>query len=113
MWRRGPWRGGRTTLESTGEVHGRLEILRVAQLDVHADVVREAADEQLRLLRGGEVPRMAQDGVEALGVILHRGDEGQACQLGEARAVERRAKRRVHSSLNWSQAGKPSSCSRA
>jgi len=32
---------------------------------------------------------MAQDGVEALGVILHRGDEGQASQLGEARAVER------------------------
>ena len=61
----------------------------MAQLDVHAYVIRQAANEELRFLRGGEAPRMAQDGVEALGVILHRGDEGQASQLGEARAVER------------------------
>jgi len=60
----------------------------MTQLDVHAYVIRQAASEELRLLRGGEVPRMAQDGVEVLGVILHRGDEGQASQLGEARAVE-------------------------
>jgi len=61
----------------------------MTQLDVHAYVIRHAASEELRLLRGVEVPCMAQDGVEALGVILHRGDEGQASQLGEARAVER------------------------
>ena len=88
----GPWCGGCAALESTGEVHGRLEILGVAQLDVHTDVVRQAADEQLCLLWGGQVPCMAQDGIEAVGVLLYCGDKREARQLGEARAVERRAK---------------------
>jgi hypothetical protein len=38
------------------------------QLDVHPNVVRKAAHEQLGLLDGVEVPRMAQHRVEAVGV---------------------------------------------
>jgi hypothetical protein len=50
-------------------------------------VVRKASHEQLCLLDGVEVPRMAQHRVEAVGVVLDGGGELEPSQLRQTRAA--------------------------
>jgi hypothetical protein len=63
-------------LEGAGVVHGRLEVLWVAQLHVHADVVREASDEELGALASRDAGRVASQGLKAVSEVLHGGGEG-------------------------------------
>lgn len=76
--------------EGTSEVHRRREVLRSVQLHIHEDMVGKAAHELLRLLDRIKITRMAQHCVEAIGVVLDRGCELKATQLGEAGALDSR-----------------------
>jgi hypothetical protein len=64
-------------------VHGRLQVLWVAHLHVDADVVGQAADEELGALASRDARRMACQRLKAVGEILHRGGEGEATELGQ------------------------------
>jgi cob(I)alamin adenosyltransferase len=55
-------------------------------------VVREAPHEELDLLKIVEVERMAQEGIEPLSEVLHRGSEREPAKLRQTRVVYRRAK---------------------
>ena len=95
-------------------IHGRLQVLGVAHLDVDADVVGKAADEELGALASRDVRRMAGQRLEAVGEVLHRGGEGKATELGQAAPTYGGPNRRRHRSRKRSHGGiPPSSCSRA
>jgi hypothetical protein len=66
---------------SPRQVHGRLKIVRVAQLDVDPDMVRETADEQVRFLVWQKVVGVADEFVEAFLVLLDRAPEGKNGRL--------------------------------
>jgi hypothetical protein len=72
-------------------VHGRLKVVRLAQLNIDPDMVRETADEQVRFLVWQKVVGVADEFIEALLVLLDRSREGKARQLGEAVGAHRRA----------------------
>lgn len=72
-------------------VHGRLQVLRFPQLHVDADVVRQAPDEEIGALAARDVRRMACQCLEAVGEVLHRAREGEAAELGQAAAADRRS----------------------
>jgi hypothetical protein len=55
-------------------------------------VVRKAPNEELVLLKIIEVARMAQDGIEPLSEVLHRGSEWEPAKLRQTRVTYRRAK---------------------
>ena len=69
--------GDRAAFILTRIVHRRLKILRAAHLHVRLDVVGKAAHKQLGLLEWVEVACMAENGVEAVRVVLDRREEGQ------------------------------------
>jgi hypothetical protein len=71
-------------LVPTRVVHGHLQVLGVAHLDVDAYVVGEAADEELGTLASRDARRMASQHLEAVGKVLHRGGEGEMTELGQA-----------------------------
>ena len=56
-------------------------------LHVHADVVRQSAHEEFRLLAGGDFPGVSQDRLKTACELLHRGVEGQPAQLYQASAA--------------------------
>ena len=63
-------------LEGAGIVHGRLEVLGSPKLHVHADMIRQTADEELGPLASRHAGRVARQGLEAVGEALHRRGEG-------------------------------------
>ena len=75
--------GPRALLEGAGVVHGRLQVLGIPHLHVDANVVRQAADEQLGTLASRDAGRVARQGLEAVREVLHRGGEGKAAELGQ------------------------------
>ena len=58
--------------EGPGVVHGRLEVGGIPELDVHANMVRQTAHKELGALGRGDARRVACQGLEAIGVVLHR-----------------------------------------
>ena len=64
-------------------MHGILECLGGAELDVDADVVGQATHEEVRLLLRQQLRCVAHHGVEALLVILDGTVPGEPCQLRE------------------------------
>ena len=82
MLRSGRRCGSGMAFKGPGQIHGRLEVLGLPQLHVDLNVLRKAAHEQLRLLGSGEVPSMIEHRIEAFGVVLYRGGEGQASKFG-------------------------------
>jgi hypothetical protein len=74
-------RGCRPPLKGSGQVDSRLEVLWFAQLDVDPDVIREATHEQFCFLGGRQVARVAEDRIEAIRVVLDRGQEGKPGEL--------------------------------
>ena len=82
--------GGSPLLICPRVVHGRLQILRVLQLHVDTDVVGQAADEEIGALAARDVRRMARQCLEAVSEVLHRAREGEAAELGQAAAADRR-----------------------
>jgi hypothetical protein len=73
--------------KARAKIHGRLEIMGLAQLDIHLDVLREAAHKQLCVLEGGQVAGMAQHSIEAIGELLYHRLEGQPGELGQMSAM--------------------------
>jgi hypothetical protein len=57
-------------LERSRQVDCDREVARGAQLDVNPDMIQKAPHVQVSLLRAVKVPSMAEDSVEALGVVL-------------------------------------------
>jgi hypothetical protein len=53
-----------------------MKIVRLAQLDVDPDMVRETANEQVRFLLWQKVIGVADEFIEALLVLLDRAREG-------------------------------------
>lgn len=80
------------TLVGPRQPHGTLEVLRVVQLDVDADVVREATREQLRLLQRLETPCMSHASLERVLIRLDGRGEWQACQVREVVGGDRQPK---------------------
>jgi hypothetical protein len=76
------WQRSCAGLEGPSQVHGQLEVPRLAKLDVDANVVLETAHEQLILLGSREAACMAQHGIQAIDVLLHGRCERQTCELG-------------------------------
>ena len=79
-------------LESPCQVHGVLECLGGAELDVNADVVRQATHEEVHLLLRRQLRRVAHHGVEALLVVLDGAVPGESCQLRETIGPDGRPK---------------------
>jgi hypothetical protein len=71
-----------------------LEVVRLPQLNVHPDVLRESTHIQLRLLERRQVKGVAQERVEALRV-LHGGQERKAGELREPVVADGRAEMQV------------------
>lgn len=78
------------TLERSGQMHGRLKVLGLLKLHVDFDMLREDTHKQLSLLRGREIMGMAEHGVEASQVVLHRGGERKAGEFGQSGVTNRR-----------------------
>jgi hypothetical protein len=77
-------------------VHGHLQVLGVAHLNIDADVVGEATDEELGTLASRDARRMAGQCLEAVGEVLHRGSEGEATELSQAAPTYGGPNRRRH-----------------
>lgn len=77
-------------VEGTSEVPRCREVLRGVQLYIHADMVGKASHKQLHLPDRVEIAHMAQHRVEAINVVLDRGRELKAAQLGKAGALDSR-----------------------
>ena len=58
-----------------------LEVLGSLQLDVHADMIWQTADEEFGPLVSRHAGRVARQGLKAVGVVLHHRGEGKAAQL--------------------------------
>jgi hypothetical protein len=67
-----------------------LQVLRLVELDVDADVIWEAPGEELCLLQWGEGARVRRAGLECLHVLVDRGCERQPCQIGQVIGTEGR-----------------------
>ena len=78
-WRRG--HGRRPTLESPCQVHGRLDVLGIAHLHIHPNVLGKAPDEEIGLLFGRDATCMAGHRLKAVGELLDSRLEWQAPQL--------------------------------
>jgi hypothetical protein len=79
--------GRGAALKGAGQEHRRLEVGRGAHRDVHPNVLREATDEELRLLERGDVPGVRENRLETVRELLYRGVERQPAQLSQPRAV--------------------------
>ena len=74
--RKGLLHGQRPLLEGAAIVHGRLEVLGISQLDVHADVIWKTSHEKLGPLTSRNSGRVTRQGLETIREVLHRGGEG-------------------------------------
>jgi hypothetical protein len=68
--------GHHTLLEGVGILHGRLEVLGIAHLHVHADVIWKTSHEKLGPLTSRNAGWVARQCLEAVRKVLHRGGEG-------------------------------------
>lgn len=82
------WWGDVAALVGACQAHGALEILRIVELDIDADVLRQASHEELRLLIWGEAPRVRHARLELL--VRHDvGWERQTSQICQVIRAER------------------------
>ena len=68
------------------------KILGSPKLHVHADVIRKSTDKEVGPLLRRHARRMACQGLETVGEVLHRGGEGKAAELCQAAPANRRPK---------------------
>jgi hypothetical protein len=83
VWRR--WKcelwGGAATFISTRQAHSPLQVLRVVELDIYPDVLRQSTHEQLCLLVWCEASSMRQACHERLQIRGYVRGEGQTRQF--------------------------------
>lgn len=97
---RRPWRRGRkgelwcdvTALISAHKAHGTLQILRIMELDINANVLGKAASEKLGLLVRCKVPCVRHPVLERLLVGCDGSRERQPSQFGQVVGSKRRPK---------------------
>ena len=67
-----------------------MKVLGLPKLHVDFDILLETTDKHLSLLRGQVIAGMAEHGIEASRVVLHRGGERKAGEFGQSGVTNRR-----------------------
>ena len=97
---RGRWRPfGLHQLHLPGQTHGRLEGLRVVNVDGVAERRQESAGEELDALPLVQPARSRQEGLEAVGVLLHGPCAPASCELEQRCGAKGRPEPKVQEFL--------------